>query len=234
MALCESLSTIVFGITCSSVALWATGDASSPPVPAPHPLITEVLYNVMPEGGDASQDGNVSPTGDEFVELYNPHSKSINLEGYRLTDRNLDGRGEFIFTFPKLILKPHQTVVVFNGYQQHIPGPVGTAEHSPASTNERFHNAYVFDAKAKAQTTAFANSGDWVLLWAPNGTPIQCVWWGKLNRTIPQNTLVIEHAPKTRKGSVQRKDLSSPFVVHTEINQKPYSPGLFTQPSKGR
>ena len=61
------------------------------PVPFPHPLITEVLYAV-PTGdeGDADGDGVRSATGDEFVELINPHSRPIRLKGYVLTDgRNL-------------------------------------------------------------------------------------------------------------------------------------------------
>jgi hypothetical protein len=58
-----------------------------PLVPFPHPLITEVLYAV-PSGkdGDADQDGKRSATGDEFIELINPHDKPINLKGYVLSD----------------------------------------------------------------------------------------------------------------------------------------------------
>ncbi len=53
----------------------------------PHPVVTEVLFNV-PRGvdGDANKDGKRSPTGDEFVELMNPHDQPINLKGYRLSD----------------------------------------------------------------------------------------------------------------------------------------------------
>jgi len=69
----------------------ATPTKVAPPVPFPHPLITEVLYAV-PTGdeGDADGDGVRSATGDEFVELINPHSRPIRLKGYVLTDgRNL-------------------------------------------------------------------------------------------------------------------------------------------------
>lgn len=54
----------------------------------PHPLITEVLFAV-PTGdrdGDADLSGARSATGDEFIELMNPHDKPINLKGYRLVD----------------------------------------------------------------------------------------------------------------------------------------------------
>jgi hypothetical protein len=65
----------------------APGGEQASPVPFPHPLITEVLYNVPPGAeGDADGDGVRSPTGDEFVELINPHDKPIRLKGYILTD----------------------------------------------------------------------------------------------------------------------------------------------------
>lgn len=73
----------------------ATPAKVAPPVPFPHPLITEVLYAV-PTGdeGDADGDGVRSATGDEFVELINPHTRPIRLKGYVLTDgRNLVSSG---------------------------------------------------------------------------------------------------------------------------------------------
>lgn len=70
-------------------------DAPKPLVAFPHPLVTEVLLSV-PRGldGDANQDGTRSATGDEFVELVNPHDKPINLKGYRLIDgTTVGGKG---------------------------------------------------------------------------------------------------------------------------------------------
>ncbi len=51
------------------------------------PIISEVLFAV-PKGseGDANGDGVRSATGDEFVEIYNPHDKAIQMKGYRLND----------------------------------------------------------------------------------------------------------------------------------------------------
>lgn len=56
-------------------------------VKKPHPLITEILYAV-PQGdeGDASKDGRRSATGDEFIELINPHDTPIKLKGYAIVD----------------------------------------------------------------------------------------------------------------------------------------------------
>lgn len=56
-------------------------------VAAPHPMICEILYAV-PKGdeGDADQNGTRSATGDEFIEIYNPHKDPIELKGYVLSD----------------------------------------------------------------------------------------------------------------------------------------------------
>lgn len=84
---------LVAGLACASEPP-ATPQAPSTPTasdtPAakgPHPIITEVLYAV-PTGpaGDANQDGTRHATGDEFIELFNPHDVPINLKGYRITD----------------------------------------------------------------------------------------------------------------------------------------------------
>lgn len=85
--LCPTLS-IVSLLTAAALAQPAEKSAKPETlVPYPHPLITEVLYNVPTgEDGDASKDGIRSATGDEFVELVNPHSKPIQLKGYTLSD----------------------------------------------------------------------------------------------------------------------------------------------------
>ncbi len=62
-------------------------DAAKSPVPYPHPLITEVLYApAKGDAGDADGDGVRSATGDEFVEIVNPHDRPISLRGYVITD----------------------------------------------------------------------------------------------------------------------------------------------------
>src|SRR5512142_1033661 len=86
-------------------------DPVKPLVDYPHPLITEVLYAVPTgEAGDANGDGVRETNGDEFVELVNPHDRSINLRGYILTGKsNPDPSKKFKtlrFVFPSLTLQP--------------------------------------------------------------------------------------------------------------------------------
>lgn len=73
-----------------ATALAQPSTPAAPPKSAavfPNPLITEVLFDV-PGGvaGDANGDTKRSATGDEFIELINPHDRPINLKGYMLTD----------------------------------------------------------------------------------------------------------------------------------------------------
>jgi hypothetical protein len=230
------------------------------PVDAParlHPVITEVLYAV-PRDGDADQDGTRSPTGDEFIELVNPHDKPINLMGYTLTDGKSpvspnrpaprpaskpktpkpdtppdEDDSRIRFTFPDLTLQPGHVVVVFNGYESRPPGPVGDAK-APAAQNPKFHNAYILSMRVASQYTALANAGDLILLSDPDAKGVECVTWGDSDKK-PDAAAPISKAPES-KGSVQRSSVSGPFIRHQdlpgEINGTPFSPGRFDLPNK--
>ncbi len=199
--------------------------AAEPLVPFPHPLITEVLYAV-PAGppGDANGDGTRDATGDEFIELINPHDQPIQLKGYRLRDRNAEDKGALRFTFPALELKPGQVAVVFNGYESRWSGPVGDSTKAPASAHDRFSSAFVFTMKAETQMQSLANDGDWVLLSDAQGNPIQCVTWGQPEEKPPAGTPRIEPAPKVIGKSVQRAAGSEGFQEHPDAR---FSPGVF-------
>ncbi len=226
-----------------------------------HPVITEVLYAV-PRDGDADQSGVRSPTGDEFIELVNPHDVPINLKGYTIrdartggfkSDRSIKstkvgkpkakpaepgeeakpiepsppGEHSINFTFPDLVLKPGEVVVVFNGYESKPAGPVGDKDHA-AVKNPKFHDAYVFSMKVKSQYTALANISDSVVLNDPEGRPIECLWWGEERK--PETAPVLHQLPESR-GSVQRTAINGEFVRHQELpgasGELPYSPGVF-------
>jgi hypothetical protein len=213
-----------------------------------HPVITEVLYAV-PRDADPNQDGSRSPTGDEFIELVNPHDKPISLKGYTLSDGRSplaspkpaaappkDGKppardpdeSRVRFTFPDLTLQPGEVVVVFNGFESRIPGPVGDAK-SPAAKNEKFHKAYVLSMRVTSQYIALANSGDCILLCDPDGKGVECVSWGEHDKK-PDQSAPTTKAPEAR-GSVQRSGIRAGFIAHYELpgdlGGTAYSPGRF-------
>jgi len=175
---------------------------TTPPLAYPHPVITEILYAVPTKPGDANRDGKRDVAGDEFVELINPHDRVINLHGYSLRDSG-EGKGRFKFTFPEVVVQPGQVVVVFNGNDARFSGPVGDAKAAPAEGHPSFHGALVFDAKMSSSRASWANKSDYVLLCAPNGSPLECVHWGG-EKKPPPGTVVSEEAPAITRGSVQR------------------------------
>lgn len=167
------------------------------------PTISEVLF-IVPKGseGDANGDGVRSATGDEFVEIYNPHDKPIQLKGYRLTDgtpasakknppktdkqddanKSKDGQSEerehvpFEFVFPEFELGAGQVAVVFNGFESNLTGEFGTSAKA-AKANDKFHGAFVFNAAMTTQYAAFSNTHDLVQLVSPEGDAVETVTW---------------------------------------------------------
>jgi hypothetical protein len=209
-----------------------TAGADRTPVAFPHPLITEVLFAVPTgEAGDANRDGQRQVAGDEFVELINPHGQAINLRGYTLMNRPSGSAGAptVRFTFPAMTLDPGQVVVVFNGHDANIPGPVGTARAAPTGRNPNFDEAWVFSMQAPSSRSAFTNSGDWLALHAPGpglrpGDAVQVVRWGRPEGTPPPAPL-IEEAPSNPKGSVTRRTLAGGWVSSEALDAQPFSPG---------
>jgi len=204
--------------------------ASVPPPAFPHPLITEVLYAVPREGGDANGDGTRSATGDEFIELVNPHEESIELGGYTLSDRNPEGKGRLEFRFPSLRLEPGEVVVVFNGYESSWRGPVGTARGRAGERDAALGGAWVFTMEVDSSRRALSNGGDWVLLSDPGGNPVHLVRWGDFEERPPRVPLV-ERAPARPKGSAARATASGPLTSHASLSRLPYSPGRFPPPT---
>ncbi|MFG0325682.1 MAG: lamin tail domain-containing protein [Phycisphaerales bacterium JB037] len=202
-----------------------------PPAPPParhaarHPVITEVLYAVPRTNGDANLDGRRQPTGDEFVELFNPHDTPINLRGYTLTDRNPADMGRFRFAFPDLELQPGQFAVVFNGLESKWTGPVGDTRRAPPAPHPWFAGAWVFTLANDSDTTGFGNEGDWVLLSAPDGSPVSCILWGSPPEQPPAREPILERAPEARSASIERDPETGTLRIHAFTDEKSYSPG---------
>ncbi len=215
-----------------AVAISASAENADPLAQLrPHPVITEVLFNVPNDAsGDADGDGERDATGDEFVELMNPHARAINLRGYTITSRlstgDTTGKKGVRFTFPDLELPPGAVVIVFNGFHSSLTGPIGTHDHPPARVHPDFSGAGVFSMQNTAKNRAWSNSGDFVLLSAPDGTPIDAIWWGTPSPMPPKATVRCVEAIANPKGSVQRTAPGADPVAHPEIDGKPCSPGV--------
>jgi hypothetical protein len=201
-------------------------------IPFPHPIITEVLFDVPPgAAGDATGDGAREANGDEFVELFNPHSKPINLKGYRVVNRLAAGdksasRG-FAFTFPACEVPPGGLVVLFNGQDSTVAGPVGTAAAAPPAVNPNFGGAQVFVAKSgKSKPTGFKNEADCAVLESPDGKPVDVVVWGNPDPPAPEGALRSQNVKARPKGSVQRVSADATLQPHLSIDSKPFSPGV--------
>ncbi len=208
----------------------------NPATPFPHPIITEVLYAV-PSGdtGDANGDGNRQATGDEFVELFNPHDKPISLRGYTIADKSAGKPGSLKFVFPACTLQPGQCAVVFNGFECTWPGTtegVGDSMQAPKGGHTKFGGALVFSMKVDSSRNAFSNSGDCALLIAPDGNALEVVKWGKVDKA--PTAKASHEAPTTNRGSVQRSSATGPFAAHEGVGSPVlrYSPGVFPPGAK--
>lgn len=210
------------------------GPPPAPPDPYPHPIISEVLFAVPTEAGDANRDGRRHATGDEFVELVNWTDAPINLKGYTLTDRNAPEKGQFKFVFPAFELPPGGVVVVFNGLEQKWSGPVGDDERPPTSAHPDFGDAWVFTARNDSDHVGFGNGGDWILLTSPTGEALSCLIWGDVPDKPPIEERLLNKVEVPRGCSVQRDTKTGEFVAHIRLGTKderaPMSPGVFPWP----
>lgn len=180
-------------------------------IPYPQPIISEVLFAVPnDDSGDANGDGVRDAVGDEFIELFNPHDQAIDLKGVVLTSRRADPRNPgdkkgVSFVFPRVLLEPGRCVVVFNGLDANIAGPVGTSARAPEAGNPGFGGALVFSMGNRSQGRALANTGDFVLLSVGDGAvPVECVLWGEAKEKPPRGTTRVFEAEKSPDGSVVR------------------------------
>ncbi|MCE7974038.1 MAG: lamin tail domain-containing protein [Leptolyngbya sp. PLA1] len=147
-----------------------------------------------------------------------------------------DAPGQHVrFTFPDLTLKPGEVVVVFNGMDSTVPGAVGTSEGA-AGENSAFGAARVFSMKTMSQYAALGNDGDWVLLLAPDGTPVQGLWWGSPKVEARPGSATIWMEAPVGEGSVQLERGSGKFKLHRTLMGNPkgplFSPGEFGAPAE--
>lgn len=216
----------------AGVGAWAESPKG---VPFPQPIISEVLFAVPnDESGDANKDGVRDAVGDEFIELYNPHDKPIDLGGVVLTSRRADPRNPgdkkgVSFVFPQATLAPGQCAVVFNGLDARIAGPVGTAAAAPDGGNPNFGGALVFTVGNESKGRALANGGDFVLLSVRGGeAPVECVVWGSPKERPPRGTGRVFEADKRPGGSAVRvgDGAEAVFMACGQVEGVAASPGV--------
>jgi len=199
------------------------------PIPAPHPVITEVLFAV-PEGddaGDTNKDGFRHPTGDQFYEITNPHDETIDVGGYRLSNERPDDRLSLAFTIPEgTTLEPGQSLVVFNGRRQvkTMPRPFGDKRTLCTEPNPAFAGAIVYSIKNLAERRGLFKLGDLAVLRDPGGEAIDVVAWGVPKQDIP-DALRVEFTTGKITGSMQRPGPWAPFEPHQGIDGRYFSPG---------
>lgn len=183
-----------------------------------------------PSNGGRPESAPSTPAGNSPGDKGQPNTGQPNTG--KPDDRQ---RGELRFTFPDLVLKPGEIVVVFNGYKQTIPGPIGDAQ-AAAGPNEKFHRAFVFSMKNESPYAAFGNDGDFLLLSDPTGKPVTCIRWGKPSKNPPKDC-PIEDAPASF-GSVQRESPRGKLVAHRDLTGEYKgtfcSPGMFGDTSRGK
>jgi len=82
-------------------------------------LINEILADPPPGIlGDANNDGTRSSNEDEFIEIFNSSTDSMNLSGWYLTDLSMT---RHIFD-PDFIILPDEIIVVFGGGTPNLVG----------------------------------------------------------------------------------------------------------------
>lgn len=195
--------------------------------PNRYPVITEVYFNVIKgDAGDASGDGARHATGDEFIELWNPHDDDITLTGLKLVSRlayhaeSEDDKVGVRFTFPELILGPDEFVIVFNGAGTRVPGNVGSPRRAHKETNDNFEDAWVFTTGIRNKNRSLSNSGDFVLLLDGYGNPIEGVTWGRCDPEPPDTTTENERGDTVVLYTLHDADKSPGGSVHRILGEK--------------
>jgi len=134
---------------------------TAPPPPAPHVVISEVAYT-----GLAAQ---------EWVELYNPTSATVDLTNYKLGDAESVASWEPMFLFPSgTLLAPGEVLViavnatdVFNADLEFYDTDATVPDMIPYAGWG--HTNYPFSLR---------NAGDQVVLLDPDDMPVDVVVWG--------------------------------------------------------
>ena len=193
----------------------------------PRLIVNEFLAD--PAGdlpGDANGDGTRQGVGDEFVELANVSSDTLDLTGWIVGD---DER--INFSFPDgYMLPPRALLVIFGGGDvSNVPG----YDPDPLMTR-----AFV---SPDSVGNGLANGGDYIVVQSPDGEEDMYVAYNSKTGQGPPTSSAVEGitfefevhvaVAANEDVSVTRNpdgDISSPdpFVQHTTVSSDLFSPGL--------
>ena len=136
---------------------------------APRLIVNEFLADPAADlPGDANGDGTRSASADEFVELANASSDTLDLTGWMVGDDEAIN-----FTFPDgYMLPPRGIVVIFGGGD---PSAIAGYDPDPLVTR-------VFDADSTVGN-GFANGGDFLIVKSADGTADMWVGYNSLAGT---------------------------------------------------
>jgi len=192
-------------------------------IPVAQMIINEVIFDIpvddsstIPIEGDANGDGVRSARGDEFVELFNAGTGTVNIGGYQILERNMRP----VFTFPDTTeLPPNTYAVVFGGV-----GPGGFGAGLPAGV--RFFAARPGQADSgfsySSSKTNLLSSSDNVVLYNPpvNEVLDELCWGAAGPRTVEGKKLV---TPNTLYGD----SIAGPIAQ--SVTRSPDATGLWAR-----
>ncbi len=167
-------------------------------------------------------DGVRSVRGDEFVEIVNAGTVSVDVGGYQILERNMLP----LFTFPpNTVLQPKEYAVVFGGV-----GPAGFGPQFPAGLKKFAAKPGLADSgfHYSSGKTNLLTAADNVVLYAPSTNDVadEVCWGGTSPKTAKGEKLV---APFTLQGdsiagaiaqSVTRSpEVSGLWVKHRNVSK---------------
>lgn len=233
VVLCSVPSTSTFTPTATNTPT-NTATPTNTPTPtatrtAERLLITEVLY-----------DGTMTEEGDEFIEIYNPNTFAVNLDGYKVGDEETRGGGEGMYLLPSYVLNPNTAVIV-------------------ARNAAQFRNRFGFDPQFEIVVTgaltdtlsvpnlaryttwatgslALSNSGDEALLLGTNDELVDTVAWENGNFTavgLRGDATAPEPQSLQRYGTQDRNQMTFDFLHGAPSPGSLVMPPAFPTPSPG-
>ncbi len=186
--------------------------SAPPPDQVTSPLISEVLY-----------DGTIAGTeGDEFVELRNPGSMTLDLTGYRIGDEETMGGNEGMYYFPAGTIIPvgECLVVAKNaaqfrerfGFDPDLEMRVTGSDYqdTPSVPN------MVRDTGWGSGGWALANDGDEVLLLDPPGQMVDAISYEDGNGAavgVTGHIAADEPLSLQRVGTTDSNDMQMDFMI---------------------